>query len=78
MGSLTAQEGIHWTLEQKQSPQALLEQSHFVGGTCFVSSDSQAHLPRDNRVLVDPCFEVFVPLLENLDLLLQDNVLFHL
>lgn len=51
------------------------EQSHPAGDTCFGSSDAQAHLPRDDSVLVDPGFEVFILLLENLDLFLQDNVL---
>lgn len=51
------------------------EQSHPVRDTCFGSSDAQAHLPRDDGVLVNPGFEVFILLLENLDLFLQDNVL---
>lgn len=37
-----------------------------------------AHPPGNNRVLVDPRFEVFVLLLEYLDLFFQDDVLFHL
>lgn len=51
------------------------EQSPSVGDTSSGSSDTQAHLPRDNGVLVDPGFEVFILLLENLDLFFQDNVL---
>lgn len=77
-GSLTAQrsEG-NWTMGQKQSPQAQ-EQSHLGGDTWFGSWDTQVRLPCDNGILVNPCLEIFVLLLENLDLLLQDNILFRL
>lgn len=34
-------------------------------------------LSRDDGILVNPCSEIFVLLLENLDFLLQDNVLFR-
>lgn len=44
----------------------------------LISSEAQVHLPGDHSVLVNPCFEVFILLLENLDLLLQDDVLFCL
>lgn len=54
------------------------EQSYSIWDTRFRGSITQAHLPCDHGVLVDPGLEVFVLLLENLDLLFQDNVLFCL
>lgn len=48
------------------------------GGTCPTSPGVRAHLPGDNGVLVDPGFEVFVLLLEDLDPLLQEEVLLRL
>ena len=67
-----------WRSEDKSRALQGQEQSHSIWDTRFRSSIIQAHLPCDHRVLVDPGLEVFVLLLENLDLLFQDNVLFCL
>ena len=72
--------GKPWGSRSEDKSRALQgqEQSHAVREACFGGSIAQAHLPRDHGVLVDPGLEVFVLLLENLDLLFQDNVLFCL